>query len=142
MCFVCVQRALEDPSPPVPIPCEALEAFCGENSSSCAEELEVCPGLGRLQSALGKGKTAALPPLGPDSEQGTGLRSRLMMVSGGMVMFQPFSWGLKECHWTLREVWGVQQVQPVEEPCGGCPALPLWSNPIPQRTPSVLNPGF
>lgn len=54
---MCVFRELwEDPSPPAPISCEALEAFCEENSSSCAEEREVCPGLGKLRSALGKGK--------------------------------------------------------------------------------------
>lgn len=30
-------------------------------------------------------ETAALPPLGPGSEHGAGLRSRLIMVSGGMM---------------------------------------------------------
>lgn len=49
------------------------------------------------------------------------------------MVFQPCSWWLKECHWTLGEVWGVQHVRPAEEPCGGCPALPVWSNPVPHR---------
>lgn len=62
----------------------------------------MCPGLRRLHSALGKGKRAALPPLGAGSEQAAGLRS-LIMVSRGITVFQPFSCWLKECHWTLGE---------------------------------------
>lgn len=131
---MCVFRELwEDPSPPAPIPCEALEAFCEENSSSCAEEREVLPWPREAAVSPWERETAALPPLGPGSEHGAGLRSRLIMVSGGMMVFQPCSWWLKECHWTLGEVWGVQHVRPAEEPCGGCPALPVWSNPVPHR---------
>lgn len=92
---MCSEGSGKTPLLLLPFPVKHWKLFVGripaavQRSRRCALEAALSPG---------ERETSSSASPGPGSEQGAGLSSGFLMVPGGMRVFQPFSWCLKECH--------------------------------------------